>query len=100
LAVLTFAVAISDYYTDLSSRYRFIDDAQLHIFWTYRFQDPALFPNDIYADYFSSIMGPPGFRALYFLAAQGMDPLLFSKLLPFGLLATVVVYAWRLGRAL
>jgi hypothetical protein len=100
LAVLTFLVGVTDYYADLSSRYRFVDDAQAHIFWTYRFQDPELFPDDIYADYYSSIMAPAGFRALYFLAAQGMDPLLFSKLLPFGLLATIVVYAWRLGGAL
>jgi hypothetical protein len=100
LALLTFLVGVTDYYADLSSRYRFVDDAQAHLFWTYRFQDPELFPDDIYADYYSSIMAPAGFRALYFFAAQGMDPLLFSKLLPFGLLATIVVYAWRLGRAL
>jgi len=100
IGLLTFLVGVTDYYADLSSRYRFVDDAQEHIFWTYRFQDPELFPHDIYADYYSSIMAPAGFRALYFLAAQAMDPLLFSKLLPFGLLATIVVYAWRLGRAL
>jgi hypothetical protein len=100
LGLLTFLVGVTDYYADLSSRYRFVDDAQAHIFWTYRFQDPELFPHDIHADYYSSIMAPAGFRALYFLAAQGMDPLLFSKLLPFGLLATIVVYAWRLGGAL
>src|SRR6266571_2164281 len=29
-----------------------------------------------------------------------MDPLLFSKLLPFGLLAIIVVYVWRLKSAL
>ena len=100
LALLTFLVGLTDYYADLSSRYRFIEDAQAHVFWTYRFQDPELFPHDIYADYYSSIMAPAGFRALYFLAAQALDPLLFSKLLPFALLATIVVYAWRLGRAL
>ena len=100
LALLTFLVGLTDYYADLSSRYRFIEDAQAHLFWTYRFQDPELFPHDIYADYYSSIMAPAGFRALYFLAAQALDPLLFSKLLPFALLATIVVYAWRLGRAL
>jgi len=61
LALVTFFVGLADYYPDLSSRYRFVDDAQAHIFWTYRFQDAQLFPRDIYADYYSSIMAPPGF---------------------------------------
>jgi hypothetical protein len=100
LGLLAFLVGVTDFYADLTSRYRFVDDAQVHIFWTYRFQDPELFPDDIYADFYSSMMAPPGFRALYFLAAQAMDPLLFSKLLPFGLLAIIVIYAWRLGSAL
>ncbi len=100
LGLITFLVGVTDYYGDLASRYRFVDDAQAHIFWTYRFRDPELFPRDIYADYYSSMMAPAGFRALYFIAAQGMDPLLFSKLLPFALLAVVAGYAWRLGRAL
>ncbi|HXJ78294.1 MAG TPA: hypothetical protein VMS64_06380 [Candidatus Methylomirabilis sp.] len=100
LGLTTFLVGVTDYYGDLSSRYRFVDDVQTHIFWTYRFRDPELFPQDIYADYYSSMMAPAGFRALYFIAAQGIDPLLFSKLVPFALLAVMVGYAWRLGRAL
>lgn len=100
LGLITFLVGVTDYYGDLASRYRFVDDVQTHLFWTYRFRDPELFPQDIYADYYSSMMAPAGFRALYFIAAQGIDPLLFSKLVPFALLAVMVGYAWRLGRAL
>jgi hypothetical protein len=100
VGLVTLLVGVADYYGDLASRYRFVDDAQAHIFWTYRYRDPELFPHDIYADYYSSTMAPAGFRALYFVAAQGIDPLLFSKLLPFALLAVVVGYAWRLGSAL
>jgi hypothetical protein len=100
LGLVAFLVGVTDYFPDLSNRYRFVDDVQAHIFWAYRFQDPGLFPDDIYADYYSSMMAPAGFRLLYFGAAQVMDPLLFSKLLPFGLLAILVAYAYRLGRAL
>jgi hypothetical protein len=65
-------------------------DARHHVFWMARFQDPDLFPHDLIADYFQSV-APQGYTALYHLMAKiGLDPLLFSKLLPFvlGLIAT------------
>lgn len=98
LALVGFMAALYDHYGYLTSPYRATDDARQHIFWTYRFQDPELFPNDLYTDFYSTL-APLGYRALYFLAAQVTDPLLFSKLLPFGLLAVSVWYLWRLGRA-
>jgi hypothetical protein len=58
------------------------DDARQHVFWMWRFVDPALFPGDVIADYFASL-APPGYRALYrILAMAGIDPLLASKVLP------------------
>lgn len=98
LALAGFMAALFDHYGYLRSPYKATDDARQHIFWTYRFQDPGLFPDDLYADFYSSL-APLGYRALYFLAARVTDPLLFSKLLPFGLLAISVWYLWRLGRA-
>ena len=65
--------------------YVFADDVRQHVFWMFRFIDPKLFPNDPIADYFQSV-APPGFAALYrCFAAFGIDPLLASKLIPFGL---------------
>ncbi|HBE17410.1 MAG TPA: hypothetical protein DEG17_04105 [Cyanobacteria bacterium UBA11149] len=58
------------------------DDVRQHVFWMRRFLDPDLFPNDLIANYYQSI-APGGFAALYRLIAKmGMDPLIFSKLLP------------------
>jgi hypothetical protein len=66
------------------------DDARQHVFWMQRFVDPQLFPNDLIADYFQSV-APWGYTWLYRLAAGlGLNPLLFSKILPpiLGLLST------------
>jgi hypothetical protein len=66
----------------LASDYVVQDDARQHVFWMWRFLDPTLFPNDLIADYFQSV-APLGYATLYQLAARcGIDPLLFSKLLP------------------
>ncbi|NJN02762.1 MAG: hypothetical protein HC816_09995 [Leptolyngbyaceae cyanobacterium RM1_1_2] len=70
------------------------DDARQHIFWMQRFINPALFPNDLIADYFQSV-APPGFTAFYYLFAQvGLSPSLLSKLLPtvLGVLATLYCF--------
>ncbi len=65
-----------------ASDYVLADDVRQHVFWMFRFLDPAVFPNDPIADYFQSI-APPGFSALYrALAALGIDPLLASKVIP------------------
>ena len=65
--------------------YVFADDVRQHVFWMFRFIDPKLFPGDPIADYFQSI-APPGVAVLYRLFAScGIDPLLASKLIPFGL---------------
>ncbi|MBF2078368.1 MAG: hypothetical protein IGR76_07565 [Synechococcales cyanobacterium T60_A2020_003] len=58
------------------------DDARQHVFWMQRFMDSTLFPNDWIADYFQSV-APWGYQWLYHGAALvGIDPLLFSKILP------------------
>jgi hypothetical protein len=68
-----------------AQQYVLADDVRQHVFWMFRFIDPKFFPNDPIADYFQSI-APPGFAALYrFFAGCGINPLLASKLIPFGL---------------
>ena len=71
------------------------DDARQHLFWMRRWLDPALFPNDLIADYFQSV-APWGFAAFYHLfALLRIDPLTVSHFLPLllGLLATA--YGFR-----
>lgn len=73
------------------------DDARQYVFWMVRWGDPALFQNDLIADYFASI-SPPGFRAAYWSVAKlGIDPVLASKIFPVLLNALMTVYAFRLG---
>jgi len=78
-----------------ASAYVIQDDARQHVFWMRRFLDPELFPHDIIADYFQSV-APVGYTTLYRLfAVLGIDPVVFSKLLPIGigLLSTVLSFA-------
>jgi hypothetical protein len=70
------------------------DDARQHVFWTLRFLEADLFPNDLIADYFQSV-APIGYSFLYWLVANlGVSPLVFSKLLPLGLDLILTGYCW------
>lgn len=65
-----------------SNDYVIQDDARQHVFWMRRFLNPALFPTDLMADYFQSV-APWGYSNLYRLfAGFGIDPVVFSKVLP------------------
>lgn len=65
----------------------FDDDARQHVYWTARFQDPDLFPNDLLTEFISSyVFNPPGYQLLYWLGTRVMDPLPFSQLLTLFLL--------------
>ena len=62
--------------------YTIQDDARQHVFWLQRLGDRNLFPNDLIADYFSSV-APAGYKFIYWLANLfGLDPFVFNKLLP------------------
>ncbi|MBD2088701.1 hypothetical protein H6F67_02345 [Microcoleus sp. FACHB-1515] len=77
-----------------SSAYVVQDDARQHVFWMRRFLDSELFPNDLIADYFQST-APTGYTAIYQAgAALGIDPLLFSKILPFALALIATAYCF------
>lgn len=77
-----------------SSSYVVQDDAQQHVFWMSRFVDPALFPNDVMADYFQSV-APWGYATFYRLfAGVGIAPLLLHKCLPIVLVLISTAYAF------
>ena len=76
------------------------DDARQHVFWMQRFSDPELFPDDLIADYFQSV-APAGYSLLYQgVAALGIDPLLFNKVLPLLLGVVTTVYCFGLALAI
>lgn len=65
-----------------ASDYVIQDDARQHVFWTQRYADPTLFPDDLIADYFQAA-APIGYAGLYKgMVILGVDPIVFSKLLP------------------
>lgn len=77
-----------------SSEYVAQDDARQQVFWMRQFLDPELFSNDLIADYFQSI-APKGWSALYrIMATLGIDPIFFSKILPFPLILLTTAYCF------
>ncbi|MBA3921325.1 MAG: hypothetical protein H0X31_06335, partial [Nostocaceae cyanobacterium] len=93
---LTFAVIYGIYALQaaFSSKYLVQNDARMYVFWLQRFIDPGILPNDLNVAYHGSI-SPPGYTALYELMAKlGVEPLLFSKLLPIaiGIIATIYCF--------
>jgi hypothetical protein len=77
-----------------SSEYIVQDDARQHVFWMQRFIDRDLFPGDLIADYFQSI-APVGYSGLYqLMAGFGVEPLLFSKVLPLILTLFTTVFCF------
>lgn len=74
-------------------------DAPQHIWWTYRYSDPSLFPNDFTADFFSQpMMAPYGVQVLYRVLVPWVDAQVLSELLPFGLAVLTSILAWVIGR--
>lgn len=64
------------------SDYVIQDDARQHVFWLQRLGDRNLFPDDLIADYFSSV-APAGYKFVYWLGnLWGLDPLVLNKILP------------------
>ena len=77
----------------------FEDDATQHVWWLYRYADPALFRGDIMVDYFRT-MAPLGYRALYGVVARFVDALLAAKLLSGVLYLASGWLAWKIGTSL
>jgi hypothetical protein len=76
------------------------DDARQFVFWMYRWLDPALFRNDLIADYFQSA-SPLLYKVVLWLAVQGgIEPFLATLLLPVLISIATGYYAYRIGYAL
>jgi hypothetical protein len=75
------------------------DDANQHIFWLYRYADPALFPHDITVDYFRT-SAPLGYRGLYALIAPWFDVLQAAKVLAAALLVACGWLSWGIATSI
>jgi hypothetical protein len=78
-----------------SSKYVVSDDAREYLPWVYRYFNQNLFPNDLIADYFQSVT-PIGYSIIYKITTFfGIDPILFSKILPIvlGVITTSYCFA-------
>jgi len=77
------------------------DDATQHVYWLYKYADPALFPHDLSIEYFSSLsVAPWGYRLLYTALAPFGDALLVAKVVALVLLLLSAYLAWLIGTAL
>ena len=75
------------YYPPAAGLLIFDDDARQHVYWTARFQDPALFPDDLLTAFISSLrFDPIGYQLVYRLGTHVMDALRFSQVLTLVLL--------------
>ncbi len=68
----------------------FNDDARQQIFPFFPYHEAGLFPDDYAAAYYRACL-PLGYRALYTIGALFADPATISKVVPYVLLAVVVV---------
>lgn len=86
--------SLSGFGISLDSGYIVQDDARQHVFWLQRLNDPELFPNDLIAQYFSSV-APLGYKFVYWLGnLLGLKPFIFNKILPLllGVITSIYMY--------
>jgi hypothetical protein len=72
--------AVQTSWSALMNRYVVADDVRQHIFWIPRLHNPALFRNDLIADYYAA-QATPGFAAIYWLGTLVVDTITLTKLL-------------------
>jgi hypothetical protein len=75
----------------------YYDDAAHHVFWLYRYVDPALFPGDIAVDYFRT-SAPWGYRALYLVLVPLVDAQVAAESVAILLVIASFLLVWRIGR--
>jgi hypothetical protein len=73
-------------------------DAAHHVYWTYKYADPDLFPDDFGSEYFANpAIVPKGYDALYRVLTPVLDAQVASELVGAALFALALFLAWRVG---
>jgi len=83
--------ALRDYYT-------VDDDTCQHIYWMAEFRQRGLFQDDLQTR-FAKFVQPKGFVAIYWLASFLVQPIVFTKIIPFILALICSCFFLRLGRS-
>ncbi len=96
LSALVFAVA---HRHGLADPFVINDDARQQIYWMQRWRDAALYPPNLLND-FARAYVPAGVKALYYAAAQVIEPLFFTKILAGILFCTLGLAFFWIGRRL
>jgi hypothetical protein len=83
LLVILFSGVIFGYahFQALSNPFVINDDVRQQIFWMQQWQDPELFKGDVLSDYARNYV-TWGVKGVYRVAALGLNPMDFSKVLP------------------
>jgi len=98
LLVLWGLTAAGRFVPNLARQDKFEDDAPQHVWWTYRFADPTLFPNDEMARFMSGPpCAPPGYRTIYRLAVPHFDAQRVSETIPIVLSVLLMAGALLMG---
>ena len=83
--------ALRDYYT-------VDDDTCQHIYWMAEFHQRSLFQDDLQTR-FAKFVQPKGFVAVYWLASFLVQPIIFTRVLPFILAPICAIFLLRVGRS-
>ena len=84
------------YHPPATSHFIYDGDASQHVYWTAKYQDPELFPDDLLTRFIVSTgFDPVGYRLVYRGGATLMDPLPFSQLLT---LLLLLLSLWLLDK--
>ncbi|MEY4508991.1 MAG: hypothetical protein RLZZ450_1113 [Pseudomonadota bacterium] len=72
-------------------------DMPVHTPWTYRLQDPGLFPNDLLTNYLEQF-SPAGVRAIFTLSAPFVDPAVLAEVSALPICALALCLLYHVGR--
>jgi hypothetical protein len=94
-----FLAALHAEWQIISGSLVFNGDAEIHEFWMRKFQDSALFQDQLTNALVDSGYQPAGFRGLYWVVSHVIDPVTFGELLPLLLQPLSVWLVFRIVRA-
>ena len=79
----------------------FLGDAAQHTWWTYRFDDPDLFPHDLAYDYYSlPVYSPYGYQTYMRVLVRVFDAQHVAEATGILLALASMFFTWRLGLAI
>jgi hypothetical protein len=97
--VIAFAATLRVEWRLVSEPSTYQTDSMIHEFWMRRFQDSGLFHDPLTTSLLDTGYSPPAFRALFWLASNVVDPVVFGELLPLVLAPLSVWLVFRIVRA-